>query len=392
MTTNIPNGFRLVPGVSAYAVNEEGIVYSLRMRKLATISTQKSGYKTVAYAESVGKTKTFYVHRLVALTWIPVPEALQGLENLEVNHDDGDKSNNKRSNLEWCTSKQNIKHAIDNGLTPLVKVKAKHLITGEELVFSNATDMARHFSIVPRKLTNHLVSELAGMITKDYWVFMDANRAWPEISPDQIIENRWAEPRGLWIASKDGKRWVGSTLQIVCQGIGVKYHSVQPEVRSDGKTYGACGFSFHYSNLPTKEMMDLAVYSESKPQFREQRSIRVTTSRPYNVNVFGSLRQAARAVGIADTTLLYVLTKKEGRHLGMLFEYVDSNEQVAPMVKAAPKEYRAIKAEFTHPWVHSKVFTSIKKASRATGVKVVDIVRAIKQDDGHFADKVFSYV
>lgn len=395
MTTNIPNGFRLVPGVSAYAVNEEGSVYSLRMGKLATISTQKSGYRTVAYGDN-GKTKTFYVHRLVAMAWLPVPEALQGLENLEVNHDDGDKSNNKKSNLEWCTSKQNIKHSIDNGLAVFIKVKAKNLITGEELFFNHATDMARHFAILPRKLTKHLMSSLAGMITKDYWVFMDANRIWPKLSSDQIIKNRWDEPRGLWVASKDGKNYIGSTLEIVCRGIGVKYHSVQPEVRSDGKNYEVGGFCFHYSNLPTKSMMREAVYSVAKPQFREKRSIRVTSQRPFNVNVFSSLRQAARATGIADTTLLYVLTKKDGNHLGLFFEYVDPSDAIVPeplpQVTLQTKFYPSVRVDIVRPIPGSKVFTSIRKASRVTHVKVVDILKAIKENDGYFRNLRFSYV
>lgn len=55
--------------------------------------------------------KSYFVHRLVAKTFIPNPLNLE-----QVNHIDGNIYNNKAENLEWVTMSQNIRHAYKTGL------------------------------------------------------------------------------------------------------------------------------------------------------------------------------------------------------------------------------------------------------------------------------------
>jgi hypothetical protein len=62
------------------------------------------------------------VHRFVAKAFIPNPKKLP-----EVNHIDGNKKNNSVLNLQWCTGKENLIHAIENKLNP-IQVLDKHQV------------------------------------------------------------------------------------------------------------------------------------------------------------------------------------------------------------------------------------------------------------------------
>lgn len=65
-----------------------------------------------------GKSKSFLVHRLVAMAWVKNknPDKF-----VLVNHEDGDKNNNHYKNLVWCDNSYNILHARRLGLNPYNK-------------------------------------------------------------------------------------------------------------------------------------------------------------------------------------------------------------------------------------------------------------------------------
>ena len=58
-----------------------------------------------------GEENTLLVARLVAMSFLPLPE-----EKLTVNHINGNSMDNRVENLEWCTIGDNIRHAFETGL------------------------------------------------------------------------------------------------------------------------------------------------------------------------------------------------------------------------------------------------------------------------------------
>ena len=101
-----------------YQVSNLGNIKSLSRRnkkrvnqeRLMKLKLNSSGYYQVWLYKN-NKDRGFFVHRLVALVFIPNKNNLP-----EVNHIDAIKINNVVSNLEWCTHLQNMKHANNLGL------------------------------------------------------------------------------------------------------------------------------------------------------------------------------------------------------------------------------------------------------------------------------------
>ena len=72
--------------------------------------TDKDGYQIVNLCKD-GKVRLHKVHRLVAMAFI------KNTDNRDqINHIDGNKANNRVSNLEWVNGSENVRHALDTGL------------------------------------------------------------------------------------------------------------------------------------------------------------------------------------------------------------------------------------------------------------------------------------
>lgn len=93
---------RDIPGYEGrYAATTDGRIWS-HIRNIFLVQIyDRYGYLKVNLRKD-GQTKTWTVHRLIALTFIPNPEG-----KATVNHKDEVKTNNNVDNLEWMTVQEN---------------------------------------------------------------------------------------------------------------------------------------------------------------------------------------------------------------------------------------------------------------------------------------------
>lgn len=111
--------WRYIPGTEQmYSISSFGRVYNEKYSRFLKPTVTTSGYYRVDIR--VTQAKTQMIHRLVALAFIGLP---LGRRELEINHKDGNKANNRLDNLEVVTHSQNMRHAIENNLWKYQKAR-----------------------------------------------------------------------------------------------------------------------------------------------------------------------------------------------------------------------------------------------------------------------------
>ena len=141
-----------------YTVNSMGKVFSIKTGKEKKKLISNAGYYRV-HLFNKGKGKIILVHRLVAEAFIPNPKNLPC-----VNHIDGNKLNNRVTNLEWVTSSENNKKAVEAGQSPSGSTVYNAVFSEEQVLFIkelfsigySKTKLARMFNVSTSALTDML--------------------------------------------------------------------------------------------------------------------------------------------------------------------------------------------------------------------------------------------
>lgn len=166
-----------------YMVSNHGEV--IDMFKYCSLNQLNSnGYKFVEFTLNTGAKRRIPVHRLELLAFDYNPE----YKNLQVNHKDGNPSNNMITNLEWTTAKENSDHAMLFGL---------HKMHGEDnpnnkLTENQVREICEHI-----QTGQYFDTEIAKMYGVSYATISDIHKGkiWNRISRDYDLSSR--KPRAL---------------------------------------------------------------------------------------------------------------------------------------------------------------------------------------------------
>jgi len=158
-----------------YQISNLGNVKSFKRYsngKILTPKKDKDGYLEIGLRDNSSKRKSYRVHRLVAIVFIPNPLNLP-----DINHKDNITCHNNVDNLEWCTKDYNNKYRFTNGnadhkcenhlKTKLTNEKVKQIyLLGHSGKYTEP-EIAKIFNTT-RSVVNHIrLGYTWSIITKD---------------------------------------------------------------------------------------------------------------------------------------------------------------------------------------------------------------------------------
>ena len=140
-----------------YEISNLGRVRSNK-RKTPIILKQSyysNGYTFVLLYNGDNK-KSCLVHRLVLENFQP----RAGMENLQVNHINCIRDDNRLENLEWTTKKENDAHRDNLKHTPKAQtIKVVFLDNREDMYFNSKEECAQYFDITRKAIDHYLQAE-----------------------------------------------------------------------------------------------------------------------------------------------------------------------------------------------------------------------------------------
>ena len=128
-----------------YAITEDGQVWSYRRNKYLK-QQQARNYLSIELHKDNNR-KNYFIHRLVAETYIPNPHNLP-----EVNHIDENKYNNCVDNLEWVSHKDNMNHGTQKERAS-TKCKKRIRCIETDTVYNSTKEAAEALDIKAPNIT-----------------------------------------------------------------------------------------------------------------------------------------------------------------------------------------------------------------------------------------------
>ena len=337
--------WKKIAGYENYEVSTFGNVRNIITNNLLTLS-KKGNYYSIGLTNKNKIRKSFRVHRLLCITFIPNPD-----NKTEVNHKDKNGLNNNINNLEWNSHQENCIHrsyGIKNCNNRNIKIHKLNLKTNEIIdTYDSMEDAAKW-------LVNNKLSKNFNSAKSTICVSVKNNRTsygfnWKRVEQMILDNEEWREIifdniySGYFISSlgriKNKKNIIMENYKI--------HHSGYIYTRINYNKYAihrlvAMMFIPNLENKPFVNHIDgnktnnnldnlnWVTCKENNIHNHNMGFVKYYTKKiiQYDlemneVNKYNSIKEASIALNISNTNILGALKKRQKTAGGFIFKYLD---------------------------------------------------------------------
>lgn len=157
-----------------YRISNYDRVMNINTNYIKSTRITNNGYIAVTLKTRDGKQQQIGIHRLKMIAF----NYIDGCENMQVDHINGNKLNNSLSNLEWVTCIENINRAHKNGLCRDAEENYMAILNNDEVeliceLLSKQTPISEIENIIqniiyPKRIAN-LKSTIYGILYRECW-------------------------------------------------------------------------------------------------------------------------------------------------------------------------------------------------------------------------------
>jgi hypothetical protein len=328
-------GFFKIPGYSQYIVDKTGFVINVPLMEEVAGWRGSNGYFNLSMTSDSDHTSLVGRHRLLACVF---KHPGKDVNDLIVNHIDGNKENDALDNLEWVTYQENAEHAGRLGLTrKCLPIQVRNIDTGCVEEYPSLIECARNVGlskdaiawrikvgdsrVFPERKQYRLSesgSEWSACVTDGDFIIRHG-RARPVLARNVLTDsvltfNSLSElAKFLDVALSTAQQWLAAPNQPVVTGL----HQLK----------------WQEDTRPWRKVQD--AYREFE-QFSGKRVVLVTNAKSNETEIFLSANSCAKALGIKPTALSYRL-KSDGMTVfedGLAFEYYSNRLQLSFQTEA----------------------------------------------------------
>jgi hypothetical protein len=238
-------GFYYIPGITALAVNKEGVIVSVNTNEVKKFYIHsgcekrniRGGYHN-AHVNIKGFGRiSISRHRALCLTFKDFPN---NVDSLTVNHKDGNGANDALDNLEWTTRSQNNRHAYINDLKKQNKrVLVRNILTSEVTEYYSISECARALGHASdESIRGRIYNSTFGQVFQDgtQIKLKEDPRGWVDvINPTEVILNNQQKIRITVRDCRDLSLKSYESVSVAAENIGILPGTILARLKSDNR-------------------------------------------------------------------------------------------------------------------------------------------------------------